>query len=122
MSCEMKARVQDLYALTHSWSLLADPAAKEACGPAAQQSEAAPATCPVRRRHLLGKALCAKCLGHWRNLALSLFSLPLLTEDWKQTDWCFDSTLSLSSDCLHSKVQDVYTPIEAPINGANDVT
>lgn len=93
MSCEMKARVQDLHVLTHSWSLLADPAAKEAGGTAAQQSEAAPAMRPLRRRHLLGKALCAKCLGHRRILALSLFSLPLLTEDWKQTDSCFDSTL-----------------------------
>lgn len=69
MSFEMKAGVQDLYALTPSWSLLADPAAKEACGTAAQQSEAAPDTCPVRRRHLLGKALCAKCR---QILALSL--------------------------------------------------
>lgn len=70
----MKARVQNMYALTHSWSLLADPAAKEARGTAAQQSEAAPATCPIRCRHLLGKALCTKCHGYRRILALSLFS------------------------------------------------
>ncbi|GAB1287351.1 Uncharacterized protein C20orf204 homolog [Apodemus speciosus] len=41
-----------------------DPAAKEARSTTAQQ-EAAPATCPIRRRHLLGKALCTKCHDYW---------------------------------------------------------
>lgn len=82
--CEIKARVQDLYAHTYNWSPLADPAAQEASRTAPSQPEEAPATCPARCRHLLGEALFAECHGHQRILALPLSLCPHLTEDWKQ--------------------------------------
>lgn len=46
---------------------------------------------------------------------------PLVMEDWKQTDSCFDSTLSAQIVCTQ-KDQDVYTLIEAPINVDNYMT